>query len=877
VKGPKGAKAASGARAAVPPGDGLLKGVPAAVWAVLILAAAGVKGTMDFTGAERESLVGFLPSFWPLGISLAPNLLYVFLSAALAFFLLLLYDSVGLRLIVLLTGSRPRGVMRMVAAFAGYSVFAVALLGAALTGLWFTTLLSAALVLAAAACLPDFIRTVKEASARVAGFGRSLGPAGKVGWILVAAATACIVGVPEAAVDSMEYHLSFPQQVLFMHKLWGSGLYIGADMPIAVDFPNAFPVMLGLDMAAKALRPAMAILGALAFLRSLRLGLGASGQAEFVLVALLVPMARNFIVFSKSDGILMGAVSGLVAVLLEGGIYAHRAGGSAGGAAAGRGAVRPVQPGKSAVPPPPERAAFLVAGVLTGFLASGKYVVWPLLAALWLAGLLRLPYRGAFRSFLAAGAVAVLPLLPWLGRAYIFHADPFYPAGTVYLPSLFGVPENAAVVGETYQFWLGVQRPWENSLRDFGLLFLRNGAILGAALPLIIAGGRPGIFPFLTGSAVGLAGMNFALLSGIDFVERYAYPVFMMWNLMGSALLVSTFRPGSAASKVPVLWVVRVVMVIFGFRLVAGHQMNFPGIQPGEFYSGRLSVREFRLKSLYTYGLILPDLWVADALYPTRGSMVTVGNRFIWDIPSRAIGETFEPDFIWEAVNTSYTVEQLAAKFKKGNVRWILYNAHKAHWDAGSCTPKPWDERMVRLYIDFAVRYFTLTTWSGREDSWFGSCWLYNVARSPHPPSSRVLFLPGADRLFCRPVREYQLSNYPLSVAEFMALQKKFPELVKIGALMGPALLYTSQFKMAYPVLKETIKDGMVFNNNLLFFVGIALQLGKFEEADEVMAKAEKVYALQPDLLKGTRRIYAEVQAQRQAQIKAKAQAKGRK
>jgi hypothetical protein len=508
-----------------------------------------------------------------------------------------------------------------------------------------------------------------------------------------------------------------------------------------------------------------------------------------------------------------------------------------------------------------------------------------LVAAFGAVAVLRPPRRGALRALLLLLAGATLPVLPWLVRGLLFHADPFYPVGTVYLSPVFGVPESSAIVRDTYRFWMGDQGSWAKLPMDAALICARDGAVLAAAIPLFFAGLRPGIAPFLAGSAAALAGLMVSFHGEPDFAARYAYPLFVMWNILGWCLLApyrseahgtrrAPYRAlntgpqskvhsgaGLAAGRKarPALgsaWTVlaRLSAILFGARLLASHLSLFPGIQPAEFLAGRLEAEEFRMKSLYGYGVVLPLLCRADARFASRAALVTIGNRFMWGIPARVVGEGFEPAFIWGAFRESATVERAEVRFRQANIRWILYNAPLAGWARRSCVPCPWDGRMARLYVEFARRHLATRAWSGRVDKLYGCDWLFEVTRGGGAPAARVPFLPGAERLFCGPTTANMRGDAVESAREFAELRREYPEVVALDAMLGRALLLTGHPREAYPLLRSSVSAGVVYEMNLFNVAIAAGWLGRRAEAEAALRRAAEVYPLWPETVEQARR-----------------------
>lgn len=789
--------------------------------AAILLAGAGwiIKGLGT---ADAKVLGELVRAAWPPGWAVFGNMSSAFLSLLLGAFLLVLFDACGTLVLSWITGGRPRGAVRASAVFAGYAAFSTFLLGAAANGLWYRSFLAAVPLLLAAALareMADTVRGVAQAAARTL---QNLSGTERLEWFLAGGFLGMLVVLPELQIDCLEYHLSFPQQLLMLHKLIGRHLFVDWTMPLGADLPNVFGVMCGLDTAVKFTRPALMTLGALALLGSLRSALPSGRAAPVILLALAVSSARNCAVMAKNDGVILGVTLALLAVMLDSGVFSGRA---------------------------PARRLILVGGLLAGFLLACKFVSYPVVAVLGLAVLLRAPWRLAVA---AAGVLVVF--LPWMVRSWLYMNDPLYPAGAIYLPFLFGDPNTVASVRESFIMFSGEKRPRLNIPSDMALALARNSFILFAALPLL--SWRPGEGPgslrggmgkMLLWALAGLLALLFSVRAGVDYVERFAYPLFAAGNLVGGCLLLGEPKRGS------VMWAARLAVVACAIRLLVDHMSYFPGVYPTPFLTGGQSAAEYRTRGLYGYGGILPALCREDARFPTRGSLLFIGNRYSWDAPGRIIGVEFEPSFIWKAANESPSPERMAVRFRQANVRFIIYNPSWAHWSAGACYPESWDLRMAKTYLEFARRHMVSCGWSGHDDPLVGCCWLFRIDQRAHPPSPRVLFLPGAERTFCRPVADAQANFLLLAINGYISFVHELPGLQQVKAMLGTVLVMADRPDLAYPLLRETVDAGLVYDDNVICLAIASGRLGRKAEAARELKYAEEVYPLWTGKLKFAR------------------------
>jgi len=779
--------------------------------ALAVLAAGVAWNLAVFPAGSREAFPGLLRSFWPVGPHIFSNLSWSAECAVFALLLIFIWDAVGLRLAVLVLGRRPAGALRPVAVFAGFASFSAMSLGLAAVGLWFVPVIAGVLVLAGAFALPESRRVAGEWRDWLGRFWGDSSPAGLACWLVVGVWLMLLLFPPELAIDCLEYHLTYPQQMLTTHRLIGTDVYLGCPMPIATDFTNAFPLAFGLDSAVKMTRPFLLAAGVVAFIRALRLPVSPAWEPAIALFALLVPAARNFSFFSKSDGVLAGLFPAVCAMLLESGVLVRGGSASAG--------------------------ILFSASLLAGFAMSSKYVVLPMMGMLGAFVFYRVSHGERIKSAALMLAGASIPLIPWMARSFLYFNDPLYPVGSIYLSGFFGDPDTNGTTRYAYLAFIQEGRPMSAFIYETAWFAARNAFPLAAGA-LFLRGRLPAGACWLGGAVLaGMGAIFFAIRGGADFAERYSFPLYIVANAAGAVGLVACSR--RARLLLPA------VISAFAVLATAWQIWFFPGVLPGSFLAGRESREEFRNRGMYAYGAILPA--VKQACLSGRGVLVTLGNRIMWDIPVRVVGEGFEPPFVWRSARDSDTPGRLVVKFRQRNARWILHNGPLEGWYRFTRTPFEWRPRMFRLYMDFAQRHLRLVATSGRCDPLYGNNWLYEVLPSPAPPLRRIIFLPGSEGGYAF-ASLAQLNGYSAMARErFDALRRIMPAVVAIDGMEAEVLAALGDWRGAYRLAKGSAEEGLLDETNLLIWAVSAGKLERKNEAAQALARAQSAYPLFPE------------------------------
>lgn len=800
------------------------------VLAALTLGLAG--SLLDVPADLGATLLSLARDLLPPGPHLVANAARSVAGLLLAGAILLGADASGVRLLRWLIRRRPAGAARFAAPLLAYAVLSTALLGASAAGLWYPVVLFGVAAAGAAFALPEAAAVLREWRSAAGAVAGSLPPAGKALLSVLAIWWLALLAPPEIEVDCMSYHLAFPQQILVQHRLFGTDIYSHWAIPLIVEFGYVYPVALKLDSAARALALALAVLGAFSFVRSLRTGLTAGGEAGLVLLALVLPASRYVLGTAKNDGPACGYALAAAAVLLESGVLRRSMG----------------RPGTA-----------LLAALLAGVAVAAKYVTLPVVLAVALAGFFRVRHRDRGIAFALLAPALLLPVLPWSLKSWLYLADPLYPLGLVALPDLFGDPAKNDFTRKLFDMYVMETRPKVFFLEEMARLAWDNSFVLLAAAPALL---RPGCLPggrgcaglLLGATLAGFGAIVFGMRGGLDTVERFSMPVFVLWNAAGAAALAR--YAGAAGER---RWFPRAVAGIAGAILVLGHVRLvapewFPSAtwqkhkRPGAYVAGRLSAGEFRRAGLFAYGEALPEVRSRVAAGDRRGKVLAVGEIKCWDIPARTLMQVFETPLVWRALAGADSVERVRIRFRQLDVRWLLYNQPVAGWERFHYSPYDFSDEMLALYGEFARRHLRIVVRPEKSYPNFGSLWFYEVSDRPRArPPERVLFLPGSERALAYASLAGLNRAHGLAVERFAAARERMPGVVWVESLLGDALLKAGRAREAHPLIRGAAEAGLLDDDVLLNLARAAGKLGKRAEARAALERAAAAYPLWPE------------------------------
>jgi hypothetical protein len=627
-------------------------------------------------------------------------------------------------------------------------------------------------------------------------------------------------------VDSLEYHLGFPQQLLTVHRLIGRDVHMSWTLALAADLPNVFPLLAGLDPAVKILRPLFAVLGALALTSALRMRLNPAAAVGAAWLGVMIPRASVAFFTAKNDAILCGIVLGAMAMAL-------------------RASARRV----------PSRALVL-AGCACGTALSMKVVIAPIVAAIAGVAVWRMP---ALRRARTAGVLALwalAPFLPWVVKSWLFTGDPVYPLGVAWAPGWFGDPEAGRQTGEALAQFAGWHGQAAGRAWSLAALAAASGLPMLAALAGLWSSGGTRLRPAVVGAGLGLVLLAMSETFDLESMERFAGPAFAIGNVAACALVLG--RGGRTARAALLVLALAAHLRPLDVRLGGAG-----GAAAGGYLAGRVPAARYRLEAVGSYGRILPAVQAAVRDAQTRaaggrGHILAVEERLSFGLPVRVIGEGLGPRLPWVAAHESSTARRIGIRFRQAGIRWVLYNSWKADWARLEERPYAWGPRMLVTYDAFVRGHLRLLEFGGRVDAVWGSHWLFEVearaASARGVASTPVLFLPGAERALSHATRAAVRDDLAGAIRDLRALHRLLPDVAVVDAALGHALTRAGRFDEAYPLVRSSVDAGLVSELNLFDWAVTAGRLGRRAEAAEALRRAAEAYPGWTDLLAYARR-----------------------
>jgi len=760
------------------------------------------------------SQVGALASAFaliaPIGPHFLLNLAQSILGCLLGLSLYLLYDACGTGLSRWLTGREPSGIVRLASAPLAFGAVSPALLGAAANGLWYRPVLAGMLALLAVFSAAEIPRSFRRMTGTIARMWDDSNAWARAGWIILALAFLFFIAPPEINPDSMQYHLSFPQQLLAGHRLPNSQVFWFWLIPLPMEFPGVFALMAGSDAAIRVLFILFAFSGATAVLRSIPFRLGPALTAAAALAALALHDSSWVATTCKND--LPAAAFGL----LGGALLASRAG-------TGRGQT-------------------LLGALLLGYCWAAKFVLGPL--AFLLAGIALLYNR---RNRLAAvGLLALglfLPVLPWIFRSYLACGDPLFPAGTMFFPQWTGTPwRNADLLEELMKFQ--EKRARSLFLSDTGRALLILSPMFLAGLPALLRARAWGVLVSTAALALAIA-LQFLLMPASSYaIFRFDYLAGMMLFLFGFSAVFGE-RASPVPGQVPGHYRT-LAAVVCSAGLLAGishtawwHNASYQKyINQADYPSGRLTGAEYRTRGLFSFGLIIPEIDKAVKALPPYSSIIEMGDTISWGVAARMRNDTVGPHPIWEAVYESDSPARLEVKFRQMNARLLLYNSEKPVWAMTACVPYAWTPRMLVLYADYVRRHVRRLACTNSDFPTYGTLWLYEMLPRAGKPAPMVDFLPGAERALCLVKRTKAARDFPTAFALLDDLRKMLPGIRVYDSIHANLLFLSGRLEESYPELMKQLNVGFNHDISMNQAMVTAYILGKKAEGDRLYRMA---------------------------------------
>jgi hypothetical protein len=377
------------------------------------------------------------------------------------------------------------------------------------------------------------------------------------------------------------------------------------------------------------------------------------------------------------------------------------------------------------------RGRMVPAGLLMGFAMAGKYTGILAVAGMVMAlAVLRRNPRG----IALASIVAAIPVLPWLGKNWLFTGDPVAP----FFYGFFGGPDWAwgisqSAMGEVIPRLYPQTIPEKLAALVSGLWgFLKHNSF-AVYIPFVI-----GMAPVLAFRAASRGELFLkAYVLGFTLFCLVLSPDGRYWHPAAFALciLVAAWWERIAAGARALAWTagtVAVVSVSFGAVFhFADMQAKFTsvfvalGVEETDFYLAR---------TRYPFPWYAPTMAWLNRNVPPRERVAIVSDvqSYLLDVDGIFDTDAGSSRWITSLVRRETGPGALARQFRRWNVRTVLYIRNKA---MAGARRENWTPEGARRWAQF---------WNSRAEvvHRYGECVVYRLSRNPRA-SRTILDLPG--------------------------------------------------------------------------------------------------------------------------------------
>jgi len=455
---------------------------------------------------------------------------------------------------------------------------------------------------------------------------------------------------------------------------------------------------------------------------------------------------------------------------------------------------------------------------LLGACAGAKYVYGPLILLFVL--FFGRPFRQSARLALLA-----VPVLPWLLKGWLGTGDPLYPHGYRWFPNPgWDERNNAAFLSFVRPLWpaesmelAGVPVAWIKGMwADTPAFFL--------LLPLAVAFGSSRRI-ILVCLASQLATMPVLHLS------RYFIPS----NWLISLVLIpdaSRLLPRKRWMVAAAIGAYAAGRIFFAFEGNASRGLWRDAVdRPAQALGRRLS----------TYGEAVRWLGANRA-----GRVLNVGGLLTYRIPSRVIyanglGET---PLLWKLARESRDPAEMRKKVRQTGAKTMLYNYVTTNWVYMRYASFPWDQRSLRLYVDFCKRYLVTRGRIPYCDNMNGGFSFYELADRPLPrPPAEIWWAPGIESVYAPLDMLISDGNADAGVIRgFLEILALIPDVGQAWNKIGHIFIMLGDFPDALKYLRKFGSAGMTDDSNLVDLAAAAIHGDELEVAEDALDRALVAY-----------------------------------
>jgi len=636
---------------------------------------------------------------------------------------------------------------------------------------------------------------------------------GRLGWLVMASVPGLFaflaMFLPDSNSDAFFYHLAVPQQLLRVHKFSWENVTVVYQYPLTTEYVYALAVSVGEDALAHLIQlvPFLAAV-ALAAGWSVRQSGPAAGWIAVGVVASF-GQAGQMMVVAKND-LAAAAYPVAGAVCITRGLFT------------------------------PSRAWLGTGMLMLGCGAAVKFnnfAFWGLgIAGVAAVAVLRRRRLNGF--WLRAGALTLLPFLPWLVKTWLMTGDPVWPLLAKYLPGVLWDRESGELMDQIRHRWVSGSGLLDLPAAFFRVLVSHQPAI-ACSLPLLVLGlwGACGEFGWMA----GFLAAGFAVLWGAFPLAdmRYAFPLFILLSAWAAVVAV---RRGAAWWK----WTRRGVLLAgtaagwlpLGSLLTASLD---PRLSVAHL-AGAIDRDEYLSVRLTTY-------WQArKALGATRdlGRLAGLQATRFYLLPGRFMQEwMIYHSWSWTFSRDSATAEDVARKFRQLGCRHLVYDFMMEYTPDRDPDPFVWSDRMQLVWKDFVGRYLEVVAAPVTVDDKNGGYCVYRVRKLPlsHPPAS-LPYLPGIRSLYGDVTRHALAGDVKGWLDSALLLQRRFPDVDFVNDLVGKGYEDAGRWREAYVFYRPGVAHGTLGAVNYWGQTRTAIMLGKWKEARNLIGMAKEYYPL---------------------------------
>jgi len=662
-----------------------------------------------------------------------------------------------------------------------------AAIGAMLLGLSLTGLFSAPDIVLATLALVLGSRATYARGLLLAGAASQAHALGKVGLILLGIGMAPVllfVMIPEFTVDPEMYHLGLPWQFLQAHRALLEHVPYIFQIPLPVDLTFTIPLLLGDERLAK-----------------------------WMIVGYFLAASAIFVAHCQREGMPDAGWVGPLLFLSTGQVLGL------------------ITTCKNDIP----AAALFVAGIL--LTRSGRWTLGAALLGVCIAAKLScgplvvvwyLFYPPPRRLVFPIACFLLLPVLPWWIKSYVATGNPIYPLGYDLIPSL-GWNEQNQIAFNFYNIPL-----WSQATMTLSTLpgeWIRLMGVEHLLLLLVL----PGMALFgRNRRAVWACVVGAILVLGMRHYSRYYLP--FIWLLL--LLAVQELARFPLLVRKAAMGVVAVYALL---RIGASPEIHAPlwreaFVPLSDTFDRYLTTRQEALQAL-------------DQLKSVDGSAVfnvlSVGEYKTYRFPARLVygGVLGETPLIWQMATTSYHPAELRKRFRQLGTDVLMYNFLSAGWLETRYRSFSWNERALRVYVEFLKRYLTPIARPVTCDYANGGFYMFRVLREPRrPPAAEVWFTPGAESVYASATTLMVQNRLQEALQSYLAVLKLMPDVAHAWNAVGHIYMELNDFPKAYKYLKRFGKAGVMDSMNLYQYGAAAVQVGELELAERVLQDALAQY-----------------------------------